>query len=184
MVVTPLKPSRFKADIPTQRDPNEDLSKLKPNPLTLVVTISPDLQIKLNQDALGSVNDTAPLAQKLARCSSSEKNSAPTRSEWKPHRCEGRRSHREDRVRQGAASSEIRRRSKGHRRHQGSRRESGRITSGRSSLVNKRLRESFERRPRTRPVVSSDAGLIKLESRINETLSDQDRHRFGDPCCH
>src|ERR687892_364258 len=66
MVVTPLKPSRFKADIPTQRDPNEDLSKLKPNPLTLVVTISPDLQIKLNQDAMGSVNDTAPLAQKLA----------------------------------------------------------------------------------------------------------------------
>ena len=66
MVVTPLKPSRFKADIPTQRDPNEDLSKLKPNPLTLVVSISPDLQIKLNQDALGSVNDTTPLAQKLA----------------------------------------------------------------------------------------------------------------------
>ena len=58
MVVTPLKPSRFKADIPTQRDPNEDLSKLKPNPLTLVVSISPDLQIKLNQDPLGSVNDT------------------------------------------------------------------------------------------------------------------------------
>ena len=28
------------------------------------------------------------------------------------------------------------------------------------------------------------AGLIKLESRINETLSDQDRHSFGDPCCH
>src|ERR1044072_9127998 len=67
MVVTPLKPSRFKADIPTQRDPNEDLSKLKPNPLTLVVTISPDLQIKLNQDAMGSVNDTASLAQKLAQ---------------------------------------------------------------------------------------------------------------------
>ena len=66
MVVTPLKPSRFKADIPTQRDPNEDLSKLKPNPLTLVVSIAPDLSIKLNQDNLGSVNDTAPLAQKLA----------------------------------------------------------------------------------------------------------------------
>ena len=67
MVVTPLKPSRFKADIPTQRDPNEDLSQLKPNPLTLVVSISPDLQIKLNQDAMGSVNETAPLAQKLAQ---------------------------------------------------------------------------------------------------------------------
>src|SRR5215470_16157213 len=67
MVVTPLKPSRFKADIPTQRDPNEDLSKLKPNPLTLVVSISPDLQIKLNQDNMGSVNDTGPLSTKLAQ---------------------------------------------------------------------------------------------------------------------
>src|SRR5467141_3355675 len=60
MVVTPLKPSRFKADIPTQRDPNEDLSRLKPNPLTLVVSITPDLQLKLNQDPMGSVNDTGP----------------------------------------------------------------------------------------------------------------------------
>jgi biopolymer transport protein ExbD len=67
MVVTPLKPSRFKADIPTQRDPNEDLSKLKPNPLTLVVSVSPDLQIKLNQDVMGSVNETAPLAQRLVQ---------------------------------------------------------------------------------------------------------------------
>ena len=79
MVVTPLKPSRFKADIPTQRDPNEDLSKLKPNPLTLVVSISPDLKIKLNnQDSpgpenpcnglitsYGSVNDTGSLARCL-----------------------------------------------------------------------------------------------------------------------
>jgi biopolymer transport protein ExbD len=65
MVVTPLKPSRFKADIPTQRDPNEDLSQLKPNPLTLVVSIAPDMSIKLNQDALGSVNDTTALSQRL-----------------------------------------------------------------------------------------------------------------------
>ena len=67
MVVTPLKPSRFKADIPTQRDPNEDLSKLKPNPLTLVVSISPDLQIKLNADSMGSVNDTGALSQRLVQ---------------------------------------------------------------------------------------------------------------------
>lgn len=65
MVITPIKPSRFKADIPTQRDPNEDVSKLKPNPLTLVVSITPDLQIKLNQDPMGSVNDTSALAAKL-----------------------------------------------------------------------------------------------------------------------
>jgi len=67
MVVTPLKPSRFKTDIPTQRDPNEDLSQLKPNPLTLVVSISPDLQLRLNQDAIGSVNDTGPLSQRLVQ---------------------------------------------------------------------------------------------------------------------
>src|SRR5437762_11564326 len=65
MVVTPLKPSRFKADIPTQRDPNEDTSKLKPNPLTLVVTISPDLQLKLNADSMGSVNDPSELSATL-----------------------------------------------------------------------------------------------------------------------
>ena len=67
MVVTPLKPSRFKADIPTQRDPNEDVSQLKPNPLTLVVTIGTDLQIKLNQDIMGSVNDTSNLAATLQK---------------------------------------------------------------------------------------------------------------------
>ncbi len=65
MVVTPLKPSRFKADIPTQRDPNENIQNLKPNPLTLVVSISTDLQVKLNQDAMGSVNDPSALAAKL-----------------------------------------------------------------------------------------------------------------------
>lgn len=67
MVITPLKPSKFQADIPTQRDPNEDLSLLKPNPLTLVVSISNDLQLKLNQDNIGSVNDTGPLSQRLAQ---------------------------------------------------------------------------------------------------------------------
>jgi biopolymer transport protein ExbD len=65
MVVTPLKPSRFKADIPTQRDPNDQPQNLKPNPLTLVVSITPDLQIKLNSDVMGSVNDTSSLAAKL-----------------------------------------------------------------------------------------------------------------------
>ena len=48
MVVTPLKPSRFKADMPTQKDPNEDLIWLTPDPLTLVISISTHLQLKLN----------------------------------------------------------------------------------------------------------------------------------------
>ena len=66
MVVTPLKPSRFEAKIPSEPDPSQDLSQLKPNPLTLVVTIAGDLKLKLNQEDLGSVNDTAPLSTRLS----------------------------------------------------------------------------------------------------------------------
>jgi biopolymer transport protein ExbD len=65
MVVTPLKPSRFEAKIPSEPDPNQDLSQLKPNPLTLVVTISGDYKLKLNQDDMGNVSDTSPLSQRL-----------------------------------------------------------------------------------------------------------------------
>ena len=66
MVVTPLKPSRFEAKIPSEPDPQQDLSQVKPNPLTLVVTIASDLKLKLNQDDMGSVNDTAALGQRLS----------------------------------------------------------------------------------------------------------------------
>ena len=79
MVITPLKPSRFQADIPTPKDKNEDIKNLRPNPLTLVVFIGMDLKIKLNNhDApgadepclgkvqdYGSVNDPSHLAQCL-----------------------------------------------------------------------------------------------------------------------
>jgi biopolymer transport protein ExbD len=65
MVVTPLKPSRFEAKVPSEPDPNQDLSQIKPNPLTLVVTVSSDLKLKLNQDEMGSVNDTGPMSQRL-----------------------------------------------------------------------------------------------------------------------
>src|SRR5258705_8455077 len=75
MVITPLKPSRFEADIQTQLDPNEDLSQLKPNQLTLVVSISNDLQLKLNQDNIGSVNDTGPLSQRLLQLFQQRKDS-------------------------------------------------------------------------------------------------------------
>ncbi len=66
MVVTPLKPSRFEAKIPSEPDPQQDLSQIKPNPLTLVVTVASDLKLKLNQDEMGSVNDTAALGQRLS----------------------------------------------------------------------------------------------------------------------
>ena len=63
MVITPLKPTRFKALVPTQPPPSQ--VEVKPNPLTLVVSIEKDLKLKLNLDDAGSVNDPAPLSQML-----------------------------------------------------------------------------------------------------------------------
>jgi biopolymer transport protein TolR len=64
MVVTPLKPSRFEAKIPSEPDPNQS-QDIKPNPLTLVVSIAPDLKLKLNTEDMGSVNDTGALSSRL-----------------------------------------------------------------------------------------------------------------------
>jgi biopolymer transport protein ExbD len=58
-------PSRLTVDLPAAPDPNEDLSNLRPNPLTLVVTIDPNLTLKLNQDAIGSINDLSALSERL-----------------------------------------------------------------------------------------------------------------------
>ena len=63
MVITPLRPTRFKALVPTE--PPQTNEPIKPNPLTLVVTIEKDLKLKLNLDDAGSVNDPAPLGQRL-----------------------------------------------------------------------------------------------------------------------
>jgi biopolymer transport protein ExbD len=64
MVITPLKPTRFKALVPSEPPPSN--VEIKPNPLTLVVSIDKDLKLKLNLDDTGSVNDTAPLSQRLS----------------------------------------------------------------------------------------------------------------------
>lgn len=58
-------PGRLAVDLPAVPDPNQDLSQLRPNPLALFVTISPELTVKLNQDPYGSVNDLLPLSEKL-----------------------------------------------------------------------------------------------------------------------
>jgi biopolymer transport protein ExbD len=65
MVVTPLKPSRFKAMIP---EPPPD-KPLPPNINTLVVTIDKDLRLRLNglEEDFGSVNDTSKLDEALAK---------------------------------------------------------------------------------------------------------------------
>jgi biopolymer transport protein ExbD len=60
-------PARFAVQIPDPPDPNEDISNLKPDPLMLVVTVTPDLKLKLNQQDYGSVNDPEPLTAMLLR---------------------------------------------------------------------------------------------------------------------
>ena len=64
MVITPLKPGRFKALIPQE---NSD-PRVNPAPLALIVTIDRDLRLKLNQldQELGTVNDTGALSTALA----------------------------------------------------------------------------------------------------------------------
>ena len=66
MVVTPLKPARFKALIPEQ--PRNDAVPPEPNPLTLVVTIENDGSLKLNQlEGMGSVEDMGKLNMELVK---------------------------------------------------------------------------------------------------------------------
>jgi len=65
MVITPLKPTRFKALVPSEPPPTSE--PIAPNPLTLVVSIESDLSLKLNLDATGSANDTAPLSTRLTQ---------------------------------------------------------------------------------------------------------------------
>lgn len=66
MVITPSKPSRFEAKVPAEpKDDNKNVI-LKPNPNTLIVFVSRDGgKLRLNQDDIGDVSDTAPLTGKL-----------------------------------------------------------------------------------------------------------------------
>ena len=65
MVVTPLKPARFKAMIP---EPPRDGPPPEPNPLTLVVTIENDGSLKLNRlEGMGSVEDMGKLNMELVK---------------------------------------------------------------------------------------------------------------------
>ncbi len=68
MVISPLKPSRFQAQVPAEPKDEEQQSKPKPNPLTLVVSINgPEKKLKLNQDEMGVVTDTSLLAGALSQ---------------------------------------------------------------------------------------------------------------------
>lgn len=65
MVISPLRPSRFKALVPHPPDRNQHVY---PDPLLIVVTIDHDLRLKLNQqEDMGSVNDMGKLNSELAK---------------------------------------------------------------------------------------------------------------------
>ena len=62
MVAVPLRPSRFLANVPEKPDDRP----LPPHDLTLVVSLSPDRMLKLNElSDMGTVDDTAKLSLTL-----------------------------------------------------------------------------------------------------------------------
>lgn len=65
MVITPLKPARFEAKIPAEPKDQQQVD-VKPNPLTLVITIDKDTKkVALNNEAAGDVSDASALTAKL-----------------------------------------------------------------------------------------------------------------------
>ena len=69
MVITPSKPTRFEAKVPAEPKPDQQQAEIKPNPLTLVVTVNKsDSKIFLNKEKeLGDISDTKPLSDELSR---------------------------------------------------------------------------------------------------------------------
>lgn len=66
MVITPSKPSRFEAKVPAEPKDEQENVILKPNPNTLIVFVNREgAKLRLNQDDIGDISDTAPLTAKL-----------------------------------------------------------------------------------------------------------------------
>jgi biopolymer transport protein ExbD len=65
MVISPLKPARFETKVPAEPKDEEKNMNVKPNPLTLVVSVGTDLKVKLNKDEFGDTSDTSELGNKL-----------------------------------------------------------------------------------------------------------------------
>jgi len=65
MVITPMKPSRFEAKVPAEPKNQQNL-EVKPNPLTLVVSVGRDRNIQLNNGGAGSVDDPSSLTSQLS----------------------------------------------------------------------------------------------------------------------
>lgn len=67
MIIAPSKPSRFKAQVPAEPKP-EDQTQAKPNPLTLVISVTKnDEKVNLNNEDAGDVLDASLLTTKLSQ---------------------------------------------------------------------------------------------------------------------
>ena len=65
MVITPLKPHKFEAKIPAEPKDQPQVD-IKPNPLTLVITIDKTTKkVRLNNDDAGDVSDASALTDRL-----------------------------------------------------------------------------------------------------------------------
>ena len=66
MIITPVKPSRFEAKVPAEPKEQQQNLEVKPNPLTLVVSINKaNRGILLNNQPAGSIDDTTALQSML-----------------------------------------------------------------------------------------------------------------------
>lgn len=79
MAISPLKPARFEAKVPAEPKPDDLRSPPRPNPLTLVVTIDNNLNLKLNSEEMGNTSDTSALSGKLTQVFKDRENSGTFR---------------------------------------------------------------------------------------------------------
>lgn len=67
MIITPVKPSRFEAKVPAEPKELQQNLEVKPNPLTLVISINRATRaIALNNEPTGSIDEPEQLTGKLS----------------------------------------------------------------------------------------------------------------------
>lgn len=63
MVVSPIKPSAFKARVPSEQRPE---SSVEPHPETIIVSVTSTGSLFINREAAGTTSDTTGLVERLS----------------------------------------------------------------------------------------------------------------------
>ena len=67
MIITPVKPSKFEAKVPAEPKEQQQNLEVKPNPLTLVISINrATRQLLLNNEPTGTIDEPEALIGKLS----------------------------------------------------------------------------------------------------------------------